>query len=175
MNEYDRLVNSKWQALSNDEIHSVDPKIAERFAKKSWRRTMKKKFPYKIKLTSGNRKTWVRSGVLNINPENGWKEIVHLWSHWIGYCKRLKPHGNDHLRIERDLTDLAIAEFVGKKSSQKEMAPKPSLQEKRAESVCKRLAAWEARKKRVDAAIKKLRRKKTYYDKALAKNLSASL
>lgn len=160
MNEYDRLVNRKWQSLPHETIFAVDKKMAEKFVKKSWRKIMKGKFPYKIEFTSGNRHTWVYRNVCRINPDKGWKEIVHLWSHYLGRRKRFKPHGNEHLCVERDCTDLAIAEFVGKQTPEK---PKPSVTETRAANVDKRLLAWQRKLKRAQTAIQKLKRQQKYY------------
>jgi hypothetical protein len=162
--EYDRLVNNKWKALPPEMAKNVDKEYAAKFVKKAWRAKMKTKFPFKIAYTSGNRNTWVRGMVCYINTEKGWDEIVHLWSHFIGRRKRLKPHSNAHLVIERDFTDLAIAEFVGKMSETK---PKASGPEKRAESVRKRIEAWEKKLNRAKNALKKLNRQKAYYDKTL--------
>jgi hypothetical protein len=74
---------------------------------------MKRSLKIPVKVTTGNRETWVRRGVFYVNPNNrttlqpGWHDIVHSVSH---YCHRRmfprhKPHDGrgTHAWIERTM------------------------------------------------------------------------
>ena len=165
MNDYDRLINRKWQAVDRNKIFDMPFEIAERFIRASWRKHMGTKFPYAVRKTSGNRHTWVRCRVCYINTEKGWKDAVHSWSHWLGYRKGLKPHGDDHMKLEKELTIMAIDKYVGVKPKPK--PAQPSVVERRALSVNARIKRWEAKCRRAENALKKLRNQKRYYDKKL--------
>ncbi len=70
------------------------------------------KFPFRsIKLTTGNRMTWARGGVLTINPDGHfygpWQDIVHDLSHLAHRMKNRgkRPHCIEQARIERRMQD----------------------------------------------------------------------
>ena len=77
-----------------------------------------KKFKGKTRLTSGRRYTWVRRGVLVVNPDfkqthaSGWRALVHDLSHY-GHS-RINPENNGHGRIHAKF-EAEIAQYVVKK------------------------------------------------------------
>ena len=69
-------------------------------------------FPFEsIKLTSGNRYTWERRGILIVNPTGHffgpWQDIVHDLSHLAHERKNpnKRPHCIEQARIERRMQD----------------------------------------------------------------------
>ena len=125
--------------------------------------------PRKFKITSGNRYTEIRSGVWYVNPNQGnhwgWHQIVHGVSHWAQrhYWPQADGHGALHAWLEAELANYAITNFLGGQLGQK---PKPKVVDKiavRAAAVVKRIKAWEAKRKRADTALRKLRRQERYY------------
>lgn len=163
--EYDRLVNAKWQALDHETVFAVDMVTVEKFLRAGWLAHMKTPFIYKVKETSGNRQTWCRGLVFYVNPADGWKEISHSLSHWITYKKGWKDHGEEHLRCERDLTNLAIEKFVGKAPPPEK--PKPDAAWRRYEKVLDGIDRWEKKLSRAQNALAKLRKQQKYYERKL--------
>ena len=45
----------------------ADIKLAKRFIKEIWKEVLEKDFPYPIQQVTGNRRTWIRSGVFVVN------------------------------------------------------------------------------------------------------------
>lgn len=109
---WDRLVNDRFGG--EQPILSVEESLVA--ARKLYRHAMGKPFPGRIEATSGNRYTWVRRGVLYVNPDKreghtrGLRSIIHDLSH---YChSRLHPGDSGHsvrqARLERDLAKFAL-------------------------------------------------------------------
>ena len=75
------------------------PKEAVAGAKRLYKMGMGRPWCGPVRLTSGNRYTWIRDGVLVVNPDRkgyfrGWKDIVHNMAH---YChRRLHPDETAH-------------------------------------------------------------------------------
>lgn len=117
-------VNNQWPEGTR-EGRDLKPTSQEAMtaARRLYRFAMKKPFAGKVVLTSGNRYTWIRRGVLYVNPDlgggdpvcfvdgvpqprgGGWHELVHLMSHLC--ANRLFPHakghGHQHESLERDM------------------------------------------------------------------------
>lgn len=137
---------------------------------------------YRYKITSGNRQTWVHNWVWHVNPNErrgagGWAEIVHSVSHWAirKYWPKENPHGPRHVFIEKMLADYAIKHFLGGKLIRptKEKLP-VDVKMVRAARVAKRIKVWEAKKRRAENAIRKLRKQERYYDRRLSGNPGVS-
>jgi hypothetical protein len=109
-----------WDRLVNDRFGSAQPILSPEesivAARKLYRHAMGKAFPGKVELTSGNRYTWVRRGVLMVNPDKrerdarGLRAIIHDMSH---YChRRLHPNDSPHsprqARLEGRLVKFAL-------------------------------------------------------------------
>lgn len=143
-------------------------------AKRLYRFAMKKPWRGKVQLTSGNRHTWVRRGVLYVNPEQGWPRVVHSLSH---YCFwRLSPAGARPHDAQQAYLERAMVEYVVKagaldgkwRKKAKAVKPKPTtqdLQAKRAASVKARIERREAKVKRLTRELSKLRVTARYYER----------
>lgn len=136
-----------------------------------------------FKLTSGNRRTnpvegarWfkgkLRPQVWAVNPDecgHGWAEIVHSVGHWCHGCKYPKLGGHDisHAAIERHLIKFVLNRgwLDGKLKRERTPKPKPDVKAVRYQRVLDQTKTWEAKLKRAQTALKKLRRKKAYYER----------
>lgn len=166
--EWYRRVNAAWPAtvppITNDE--------AIRAARKLYRFARGRTWTGEVRIVTGNRNTWVRGGVLVVNPSQGWKEIVHLLSH---YCYRPvdgeRPHGPGHARAEmRMIREVIRRDWLSGvlKSPDPIETPAPTADDKRAAKITNlrdRLARWEGKRKRADNAIAKIRRSLRAYDR----------
>lgn len=134
----------------------------------------------KFSLTSGNRYTAPRSGVWYVNPQGhhfgGWKDIVHDISHWAfrrfwpHERRKNGPHAFRHKSIEHVMAKHVV-ESGWLTGALKRAEPKAKVRDVKADRAARvliRLAAWEAKRKRADTAIKKLRQRARYYEKVLA-------
>lgn len=180
---WNRLVNSKWPK----DMPVPTEQEAITGAKRLYRKAMGKPFTGDVKITSGNRHTWIRMApdakrgrgyirTMFVNPayrhRPGWPGIVHSISHYAHSRKHPndRPHSDRQAYIERDLTDYALAAGFHEGKLKRVPKPKPhkDLAADRAANIDKRIAAWETKEKRAKNALKKLRNQKRYYDKKLA-------
>ena len=141
---------------------SADFNTAKNLLRALWRKEVGTKFPYKtIKKVTGNRNTWVRRGVVSINCDKGWGDIVHLWSHWLDH--RLYPNNRPH-SAEHSLIELRCTKhFFEKKFLEKSrLAIKQPKEKKRLNKVAQR---YERMLKRQKAWNRKLKLAQTNLDK----------
>jgi hypothetical protein len=124
--DYNRILAKVWSEAPQDGIHNVWPQDAVKALKALFKREFPyRRWPYEIRFSSGNRYTWVREGTLAINCTKGWEHLVHDWSHWLNRMHGRKPHGEEHLRLERQ-----CAQFVIGHGWVKTEAPPVPVQEK---------------------------------------------
>lgn len=156
--DWNRLVNSKWSALGN--IPDPTPEEAISGVKRLYRKAMGRPWGSKIKVTSGNRHTWVRRGVLFVNPEEGWREIVHLIAHYadMRLNPTTRPHSSKELYLERDLTDFAIAKGFHLGALRPKQKPAIDKAAVTYERLLKRERAWNSKLKRAQNALRKIKR-----------------
>jgi hypothetical protein len=168
---WDRLVNSKWP-------HSMpipNEKEAIAGAKRLYKKAMGRPWRGAVKVTSGNRHTWVRRGTLVVNPNEvrwngsgGWAEIVHSISHYAHWRLNPKdaPHSSKQSYIERDLTDYVIAQgwLEGKLKRPKHDASKKDIVSERYQRILARETIWEKKFKRAKNALAKARRERRAYE-----------
>lgn len=169
-------VNGKWPEGTNDgrDLIPTD-KEAISGAKRLYRKAMGRPFRGKVKLTSGNRYTYVRGGILYVNPNEknwtgkngGWHEIVHGLSHHAARRLWNEAHGPRHAFIERELIDYVVSHGFLDGKLKRESKPKLPVKEARYTSILTRIKKWETKLKRADTALRKLRRAKARYEKAL--------
>lgn len=184
-------VNGAWPEGTNDgrDIKPT-PQEAMSAAKRLYRFAMKRPFKGKVKLTSGNRYTWIKSGVLYVNPDQGagivnrhlggklmrsgggWHELVHAMSH---YCAsrlypRGKPHGAQHAFLEKEMIEHVVNSgwLEGKLKRPEKPQPEIDVKQIRRDRVLRRIEAWEAKRRRAENALKKLRKQARYYDRTIA-------
>ena len=163
-------VNSQWP----DVVPELTGDEAMAAAKRLYRLAMKKAWPGKWELTSGNRFTWARGRTFYVNPKrtgwgvvNGWHDLVHMMSH---YCHRqlhprAKPHSGAHHFLEKERVAYVVAQGWLNGTLRKPDAPKVDAAAIRHQRTLDGIARWEAKRKRADTALKKLRKRAAYYAK----------
>lgn len=119
--------------------------------------------PTPVKITSGNRYTWVRRGVISVNTGRGWRHLVHMLSHYCHSALRPmdKPHSDNHRHLEGEMVDYVVRSgwLDGKLKPQPRVAkPKPDPVVEQHAKVLARLKAWETKAKRAATAIGKLKK-----------------
>ncbi len=130
---------------------------------------------YKFKLVSGRLRNGPDALVWSVNPNEanywGWHEIVHAVSHWAQYHYwHGKTHGPRHVWIEAQLTDYALKNLIDGQL-RREPKPKPKadpvlIRRARVDAAIKR---WQAKKRRAENALRKLRRQERYYERRCAR------
>lgn len=127
-----------------------------------------------FKITSGNRYTEIRSGVWYVNPNQsnhwGWHQIVHGVSHWAQrhYWPQADGHGALHAWLENELADYAVKNFLNGKLVRPAAVKSPvDVKSVRAARVVTRIKQWEAKKRRAETALRKLRKQERYYGRVV--------
>jgi hypothetical protein len=132
---WDRLVNEKFEGKAP----VLSPDASIKAAKRLYRKALGKPWTGGVKLTSGNRQTWVRRGVLVVNPDErrwngqgGLREIIHSISHYAH--SRLHPADAPHSRRQAQLEGRLVTYAIksgwlepGAWSPSPRTRPKPSL------------------------------------------------
>jgi len=106
------MVNSKFNGVQP----ILSPEESLVAARKLYRHAFGKAFPGEVKLTTGNRYTWVRRGVLSVNPDKreghtrGLRSIIHDLSHYAHSRLNPKdaPHSIRQARLEARLAKFAL-------------------------------------------------------------------
>ena len=124
--EYDRLINDKWRAagfvVGGDHIPTDEQ--AMRGCRALYRKVMGKPWKGPVKLVRRkNQYTWIRRGVLVVNPNRpdywgrtGWPDMVHMISH---LCHRKlrpneRPHSLHQTNLETMLTSYVLSDGFSK-------------------------------------------------------------
>jgi hypothetical protein len=162
-------VNGQWPdgplpKLDGDEAIAAAIRLYRFAMKKPLRRSKP------LRITSGNRRTSIYYG--RVNPERGWRDLVHSVSH---HCHwRLHPNEKAHdgmgrhAFLEREMIQYVVDQgwLEGKlKKPERARATKIETQTKRYESILARITAWERKRQRAETALKKLDRQRRYYAK----------
>ena len=172
--EWYSRVNSVWPK----EVQKPTPDEAMKAARKLYRFVTGKSWDGEVELTSGNRYTYFRGGVMYVNPDGhgdhqhlgGWYALVHDLSHHFHwrYGDGSKPHSRSHARLELRLAKEVVKRgwLTGTLKVQEKPEPKP-VDEKLTKAIRIEAAIqrWEAKLKRAQNALKKLNRKSDYYKK----------
>lgn len=127
MNEYDRLINRKWDSV---ELDTPSDENAIKGARALWRKATGKAWKGKVEIVKrSNQYTWFSRRNINnmvVNPrrpmpihghiKEGWPEIVHSISHMAHYHLRPKerPHSDHQLNLEAKLTTYALSDKFSK-------------------------------------------------------------
>lgn len=168
-NDYNRIMRKAWEGVPNEQMFNVWPNHAVSYVKAMWKQSTGYKLKWKIRIGTGNRRTWVRGGVLTVNPDQGWHDINHDLSHFIERRTSGDAHSDNHLENERRGAELIRKRFLTTgKPDEKSKPTTLDLQQKRATSVETRILKWERKAKRAQNALSKLRKQKRYYEKALS-------
>ena len=147
-------------------------------AKRLYKRAMGRPWTGPVKLTSGRNHTWIRRGVLSVNPDEnrwngrgGWPEIVHSISHYAHgrLNPRLRPHDDKQAYLERDLAEYAVRSgfLEGKLKSRTKPKVKVSVVVTRAMRAEKMLALHQKKLKREKKLVMKWQAKVRYYQKRI--------
>lgn len=166
--DYNRIMHKAWDGVSTQQVFNVWPRHAASYCRAMYKKATGRKLNLPIRYGTGNRLTWARDGVLTINPSSGWKEINHDFTHWIERRTTGDAHSDHHLQLERDGAQMIRRRFLTDGPEPKVEKPKRDLVAERAKRVDANIERWEKKLKRAETALKKLRKKKRYYDKALA-------
>lgn len=100
---WDRLVNERW----GGQQPVLSPEDSIKAAKRLYRHAMGREWKGEVRLTSGRRYTWVRRGVLVVNPDmpqrdcRGLRAMIHDLSHYAH--SRLHPSDAPHSRRQAQL------------------------------------------------------------------------
>ena len=166
--KYDSMINSKWP----EGMKPPSPKEAITGAKRLYRFAMKRPRKGEVKLTSGNRYTWISGRVMLVNPnrnswhttDGGWREIVHSLSHVCNYWLNPKdrPHSHRQLRLEASMCQYVLEHGFLEGKLKRKSKPKPTKLEQHQvelEKVDAIIKKWESKKRRANTALKKWRAK----------------
>lgn len=167
-------VNGAWPCASND-LPKLDDAEAILAVKKLVRFAKVKRRITKFKIVTGNRHTWPRYGVWNVNAGRGWHALVHSVSH---YCHRKlfpqhNPHHTTHAFLERSMIEHVCKSgwLEGKLRKPDKPKAEPGAREVRQAKLIRieaRIEAWRRKEQRARTALAKLARQRKYYEKALA-------
>lgn len=169
-NDYNRIMRKAWEGVPNEQMFNVWPKHAQSYVRAMWKKATGRKLSrWKIRMGSGNRRTWVNRGVLTVNPDQGWHDLNHDFTHLIERRTTGEAHSDRHLELERIGAELIRKRFLTVGKPPEKVAPTTQdLQQKRAVSVERRITLWEAKLRRSQNALVKLRKQKRYYDNVLS-------
>lgn len=115
--DYNRVLGKAWQPVSREQDRNVWKRHAATYVRAMYKKWLGRKLTMPIRFTSGNRDTWVRwpskgPRTVFVNPEKGWQEINHLFSHWLAHERWGDAHSDRHLEIERDGAYLIRRRFL---------------------------------------------------------------
>lgn len=163
---WDRLVNERW----GGQQPVLSPEDSIRAAKRLYRQAMGREWIGPVQLTNGRRYTWVRRGVLFVNPDmpqarmRGLRAMIHDISHFAH--ARLHPSEAPHSRrqvlLEGRLVTYAIKMGWGDGAVRKigpaprpkpEPAPKPPV-----DKVVQKHARMVARRDKYRAEVERFTR-----------------
>lgn len=167
-----RTVNEAW-GRERDQLPPITLQEAQGAVKRLWRLATGKTVTPKttFKATSGNRYNRIRvaGGICVLNLDAGWWGLVHSISHRAHH--RLhpgkRPHDPTQAYLERRLIEHVVGSgwLDGRLKKPAKEKTKPDLKAVRHARVLARIKVWDAKRKRAETALKKLRRQKAYYEK----------
>ena len=173
--EWYRRVNAAWPNGVPAQ-QTLAPLEAIRAARKLYRFVTGRTFPAgSVRLTTGNRSTDIRRGILYVNPQGaardphkGWEALLHDLSHRLVSA----PHGADHARLEmrmikevvkRGWLDGSLRDDEQEETTAAVAAP----QAEKLGRVLRLMEGWEKKRRRAENALKKLARQRRYYERKI--------
>lgn len=163
-------VNGAWPG----ELPALTGPEAVKAFRMLYRHRFGKRWTKPIKVVNGRRRrTWTRSGAMVVAPDQGWHDFIHDLSHWMHrrqYPGQMPHRGSSHALVERDLIETVVNRgwLTGKLASKAKPKEAVDVKVVRAARVAASLKRWEAKKRRAETAIKKLKRQAAYYAKAIS-------
>lgn len=174
--EWYRRVNAAWPP----QLPALSPIEAIRAARKLYRFALGATFPARnVRLTSGRRYTFVRRGILFVNPDghhgrSGWESIVHDLSHYFDFRLNpdTKPHAGAHARLELRLINEVrrrgwLDGSLRDEERQETTAAVAAPQAEKLGRVLRLMEGWEKKRRRAENALRKLGRQRRYYERKL--------
>ena len=155
-------------AISREEAERAARLIVRTFGKRS---DGGPNMAFNMKAPRAARRCWI-STKETVGPSKGWGRLVHDLSHMIFRRRHpsFRPHDGGHATLERE-----IAEFVMSKGflsgTLRPAVKKPSTTEKRQARLARTEAGierWQAKLKRAENAIRKLKRRQAALRRSLA-------
>ena len=173
---YER-VNAAWPT----DVPALTAEEAVKAAPRLYLAGMGTRWNGEVKVTSGNRYSWIRRGVMSVNPDRreriggGWAALVHDLSHYMHrrVNRGIKPHSKEHARLELKLIKKVVADgwldgSLKPKTKEAPEAPsKDDERRKKYERVLASIKRWETKAKRADTYLKKLNRSKRALERHL--------
>lgn len=113
MKEWYARVNAEWPS----DIPTPTEQQAVNAARRLWKWGVGYRWTGKVRVTSGRRYTWVKRGVLVVNPNRpgrdggGWKSLVHDLSHLVWYKANpegVRGHEKGHAKVELAMVKQVI-------------------------------------------------------------------
>jgi hypothetical protein len=180
-----RSVNGAWPQATLPVLTGPEAVTA---TKRLWRSVMHKPCQYPVVVSTGHRAGRFPTGrygtrllrddrkrclVLVVNPQAGWHELVHSLSHRLH--RRLhpgKPEHDDlgrHAFVERTMIEHVVNSGWLEGALKRPEKPKVEIdvRQVRRARVQSRIQSWEAKRKRAERALAKLRRQSRYYERTL--------
>lgn len=151
-------INAAWPLGTH--LPPLEPEEAVRAAKRLWKVARGTAWKGPVRVTSGRRYTRRLHGELVVNPERGWRDLVHLISH----AAYAGGHDRHHADLEHRLITYVIEhDWLTGKLRKKPRAPKPppTKDELRAAKLMHaeaRIADWKRKAKLADTKLKHWRR-----------------
>jgi len=117
-----------------------------------------------VRLTSGNRRTGRHGEAWLVNPEGGWRHLVHVLSH---YAER-SGHNGKHARMEmRMIKEVLKRGWLNGTLKPAPKQPPPVIDQKmlRRNRALAAVQRWERKLKFAQTMLKKARRRAAYYQR----------
>jgi hypothetical protein len=148
-----------------DDIPALSAQEAVSAAKRLYRFGMGKAFKGTFRITSGNRYSYIRGGVFYVNPERGWRELIHSTSHLVFSLLHPEASGHDpgHVHHEREMAIYAVSRGWLRGSLKSAFKPLQNTTLSKLARIDAAAARWQKKLRRAETAIKKLKNKRQYY------------
>ena len=165
-------INAGWPANmpvpTDEEAIAGSRRLYKEFAGEAWRG--------KVRITSGNRYTWIRRGEMVVNPNRverfhaaGWPSIVHDLSHVVHWIlnPELKPHHENQAVLEDDMRRYVIDQKFHEGTLIRKAKPtkRRDIVAERYGRIVERQRRWEAKLKRAQTALGKAERDRRQYER----------
>lgn len=153
---------------------AIPVSLVERVVKDLWKFGTGRTLEMPVIKVSGRRRSYASGGRFKVNPGSGWASVVHGVSHSAHLVRGRKEGERRHHSPRHALLELAMVQRVVDKGwldivePVKERPRLADVQALRARRIDERIKGWEAKLKRAERALKKLRQQQRYYAKALS-------
>lgn len=149
-----------------DTVPELSAAEAVRAAKRLFRYACGETLVMPVVVTSGRRYSYIRRHTLYVNPERGWKNLVHELSHSFDqWVNGRSGHNKHHALLERRMAREVVRRGWLDGRLKDAPKPEPSADEKRVaaartalDRIEARMEAWQRKSMRADNALTKLTR-----------------